>query len=344
MKIAWIQDLHLKSHLNFRKKILVGDMGHALDQIAEICVQRRVSAIILGGDVFDSPRPEAYALRAFGAFVRKLEEGNIEVYDLQGNHDKTTEVPGMGPAPSLAGCSDVTSINGVLTDIRGVAVYGLNYAPSASIREQLQNVPECDILCMHARFQHMIGFDETFHFTLEDIPEYVKWCVLCGDIHVTDVTEYRKDRWFVSSGSIYPVRYGEHLRDHTVCILDTETKVPELVKIKCRRYVDVDNIPKDQLGSFLDMANENVVLPTVFITADTETLQAARPDYIFAKQAAVKHVGETEEETQDSEVVSLEHAIQQYCKDDLQTSRFLDDLTKSGNPAQYMEDWVKLNI
>ena len=353
MRIAWIQDLHLKPYLLFRKRMLVGDANEALNQIAQICVQRQVSAIILGGDVYDSPRPEAYALQAFGAFVRGLRRKGVEVYDLQGNHDKTTEIEGLGPAPSLAGCQEVQSINGMLCGVDaarldgGIQIYGLQYAPAATITEQLANVPECDILCMHARFQHMLGFDEAFNFTLEDIPPQVKWAVLCGDIHATDVTEYRKDRWFVSSGSIYPVKYGEHMRDHMVCILDTETRVPELVKLKHRKYLDIDGLADIQIADYIwqqdDRCSKDSRLRPVFITSlERPTMESQVPGDLFVPQPKVRDVGQ-EDPGLDDGGMTLEQAIAKHCATEPEVHQMLTDLVATGNPAQYMEEWLKLN-
>ena len=353
MKIAWIQDLHLKPCLWFRKKLLVGDMHEALNQIAQICVQRGVSALLLGGDVYDSPRPEAYALKAFSAFCQHLNRQGIEIWDLQGNHDKTTEVEGLGPPPSLAESAGCWSMNNMLVTVDaahkdgGIKVFGLNFAPAKTIGEQLANVPLCHLLCMHARFQHMIGFEEAYNFTLEDIPFQVGWCVLCGDIHDTNVTEYMKNRWFVSSGSIYPTRYGEHMRDHTVCILDTETRVPELVKLKCRKYLEIDNIPEDQLGDYLVETHNRALyefrLEPVYISSRAEELSKtySSAGLIFAPQARQRPAGEEPDFGFTEEGLTLEQAIAKHCKDDAEVYSLLTELVASGNPAQYLEDWLK---
>lgn len=85
MRIAHISDLHLgKSLHNFS---LLEDQDFILNQIADICVEKKVDVLLVAGDIYDkNVAPEA-GIKILRKFLIKLVNSGIKVLLISGNHD-----------------------------------------------------------------------------------------------------------------------------------------------------------------------------------------------------------------------------------------------------------------
>lgn len=85
MKFLHTADLHIGKRV--RGFSLIEEQQHALDQIAQIAAQEKVSAVLVAGDVFDKPVPPVEALAVLEDFLADLGEAGIRCILIAGNHD-----------------------------------------------------------------------------------------------------------------------------------------------------------------------------------------------------------------------------------------------------------------
>ncbi len=86
MRFIHTADLHLGRILYNER--LIGEQEHALEQIAALAKDRRVSALIVAGDVYDRAVPSAEAVQLLDDFVSRLAlDLGIHVIMIAGNHD-----------------------------------------------------------------------------------------------------------------------------------------------------------------------------------------------------------------------------------------------------------------
>lgn len=85
MKLLHIADLHIGRqlfHYSLREEQLA-----VLRQITDIAVREQVDAVLIAGDVYDKPVPSAEAVALLDQFLSGLDERNIAVFLVAGNHD-----------------------------------------------------------------------------------------------------------------------------------------------------------------------------------------------------------------------------------------------------------------
>ncbi|MFQ5921123.1 MAG: metallophosphoesterase [Nitrososphaerales archaeon] len=86
MLIAHISDTHL-GYSQFNLEEREEDIYDAFGQAIDISIREGVSAVILAGDIFHSPRPPGGAIVRFGDQLKKLKEKGIRLFFVLGEHD-----------------------------------------------------------------------------------------------------------------------------------------------------------------------------------------------------------------------------------------------------------------
>lgn len=80
-----LSDLHLGKRVN--EFSMLEDQRYILDRITEMIERERPQAVLIAGDVYDKPMPPAEAVRLFDSFLTGLEEMDVDVFIISGNHD-----------------------------------------------------------------------------------------------------------------------------------------------------------------------------------------------------------------------------------------------------------------
>ena len=86
MKFAHLADLHLGKVVNSYP--MIESQRMVLRQVVDKAVKREVDAVILAGDIYDSPVPGAEAMEVLNEFLSALKKEDIEVFMIAGNHDR----------------------------------------------------------------------------------------------------------------------------------------------------------------------------------------------------------------------------------------------------------------
>ena len=86
MRFAHLADLHLGKKVNSYS--MIENQRMVLRQVVEKAVKKEVNAVILAGDIYDAPVPEADAMEVLNEFLSALKKERIEVFMIAGNHDR----------------------------------------------------------------------------------------------------------------------------------------------------------------------------------------------------------------------------------------------------------------
>ncbi len=92
-------DIHLDSPLrslslrNPELAELIGDATRqALVRIVDLCLEERVDALIIAGDLYDGDQTSMKTARFLATQMQRLHEANINVFKIRGNHDALSRI------------------------------------------------------------------------------------------------------------------------------------------------------------------------------------------------------------------------------------------------------------
>lgn len=340
MSFLWASDLHTKPASVYSKTTLTGDAFYALDQLQDFAIGNRVEAVILGGDVTDCNQPGGDTFNRLAAFVRKCNEHDIIVYYIEGNHDRVNRNPFL-PKEYYTEHRLLSSIGALpLTQVTldGLRITGLDYCPADLLHERLGDLEECDVLCMHAGFRHLLGFEDAYYLEKDDIPETVKKMVLVGHVHVHDESVTKRGVRVLSSGSTWVWRVDEADKEHGFFhFVDGE---PTFKKLDVRKYYDIDCVE-----DIVDTQAEEHVLPPVLRYPSEAMPDLDRGDHCGVILIPVDENGATEEggEFEGMEAADLAEALvvgvprDQFPKQHV----FMKDLLDSSTPFDYVKETLE---
>lgn len=85
MKFAHIGDLHIGKRVNGFS--MLEDQRYILKQIIGVLQENKVDAVLMAGDIYDTPLPPIEAVRLFDEFLTHLVQLRIKIFIISGNHD-----------------------------------------------------------------------------------------------------------------------------------------------------------------------------------------------------------------------------------------------------------------
>lgn len=113
MRLLHLADVHLAaSHSGFGDLAAerAAEVARALRRLPEVAAEERVDAVLIGGDLFDSPQPDAETLVVGRDVLRRLVDLCIPTFLVPGNHDSMTLK--LNPYQELARGGRVVMQNG----------------------------------------------------------------------------------------------------------------------------------------------------------------------------------------------------------------------------------------
>ncbi len=90
MKFFHLSDLHIGKRLNHFS--LIEDQEYILNKIIEYVDEIKPDAIMLAGDIYDRSIPPIEAVKLFDGFLSELENRDLMVFMISGNHDSLERV------------------------------------------------------------------------------------------------------------------------------------------------------------------------------------------------------------------------------------------------------------
>ena len=86
MRIAHLSDLHLGRKLNDYS--LINNQRKILEQVIEKIDKKEIDLVLIAGDIYDSPVPDAEAVAVLNEFLTGLKNLGKDVFMIAGNHDR----------------------------------------------------------------------------------------------------------------------------------------------------------------------------------------------------------------------------------------------------------------
>jgi exonuclease SbcD len=108
----------------------------AFDRVIDLCLEERVDFLIVAGDLFDAAVKDFNAALAAAAQLRRLNQANIAVYLILGNHDSREEMSRHVPWPANVTLFDHKRPHTVQHPTLPVALHGMSY-PKREVTENL---------------------------------------------------------------------------------------------------------------------------------------------------------------------------------------------------------------
>ena len=137
MKFLHLSDLHLGKRVN--QFSMLEDQTFILKQILAIIDAEKPDAVLIAGDVYDTPQPPVAAVEILDDFLTRLAERKIQTFIISGNHDsperlsfgaRLMKLSGIHIAPVYTGAVEPF----MLSDEHGsVAVYMLPFIKPAVV-------------------------------------------------------------------------------------------------------------------------------------------------------------------------------------------------------------------
>ena len=129
-KVIHTSDWHLGQY--FMGKSRQAEHKQFLSWLIATAVSKKVDAIIVAGDIFDTGSPPSYARELYNQFIVQLQPTGIHLIILGGNHDS---VATLGESKALLACLNTHVIPGVLDDVKTqvITLTNANAEPQAIV-------------------------------------------------------------------------------------------------------------------------------------------------------------------------------------------------------------------
>ncbi|MEW6697980.1 MAG: metallophosphoesterase family protein [Bacillota bacterium] len=235
VKFIHCSDIHL-GRQRLGGKLPDTDFADALHWIAGYTIEQQADALLIAGDLYDSPNIQPAVLQQVTACLRPLQEAAIPVFAIEGNHDRATMtgeshtwvryLSDIGlihllSIPFTAGGPLITPWDphkrcGSYIDYKGVRIVGAGYLGAGTIKRarliaetltglQQDNKAGAHIMLLHAGPDYVVqeggGFSRE---NLEFLHECVDYLAL-GHIH----KPMNHGGWAINPGSPEHVRLEE---------------------------------------------------------------------------------------------------------------------------------------
>lgn len=193
MRFAHIADTHLgyrQYNLDEREEDFYSAFHEAVDKI----IGAKVDFVVHVGDLFEEPRPPVRAMVEVRNALDKLDEEDIPVFAIAGNHDILMR-RGAVPPQKLYKDIGFLTINEPWREFDGIFIGGLPYHSKIHInalKERLKTITkeaegyEKKILMLHQGIKKYFPLE--FELTLEDVPKGFDYYAL-GHLHMRIVDD-----------------------------------------------------------------------------------------------------------------------------------------------------------
>lgn len=278
MKIGIMSDLHLgyrQYGLREREKDFYIRYRDYISQ----CIEENCDIVIIAGDIFHTHTPSPEAINVFLHGIQSLNEHNIKVMNIVGNHTQL-QIKDHFEADYLFTMYDYMVLDEDSSyHINGCLFCGLPYHPNHNLDEFKSKVAYFNneakeynqaILVIHQEFQEYCGFTDVV-MSIHDIEIDNFDYVICGHIHSRKTDQIGKTH-FIQPGSLERLNtkeaYDESIEGKGLYLIDPQddefddqfVRIENSRKIFSEEVVLVDDIEKNnelfrELKNMVDHTN-----------------------------------------------------------------------------------------
>lgn len=137
-------DLHFIERFRADRPEITGDSEHACEQLLDLVDATGSKQLLLLGDIFDSPTPEPASVARWLRLCSSLDQREVIVRYLLGQHDRTSKRGADGLSQSLSWPAlhrHATSAHESLFPLGDLLAYGMNWAPPDRLAFDLLKAP-----------------------------------------------------------------------------------------------------------------------------------------------------------------------------------------------------------
>lgn len=180
-------DLHLCETIWSHNYDVYGDSYFALTEILRVAIENKVVGVFLAGDVFNSHIPSSNDVVQYRKFVDGLEENNIRLVFIEGQHDRSSR-RSYHNFPNQSWCEvHKFAVHGHGQSIRlpdGEKVYFIDWHHADEVDFEFAKTPDdCSIIICHQAWRDFLPSSAKGDGCLEiAIPQHVTK-VFTGDHH-----------------------------------------------------------------------------------------------------------------------------------------------------------------
>lgn len=252
-RIALVSDVHLGTR-QYGLKERYEDFLDAFREFGKSLVGLNLDAVVIGGDLFDSPRPDAKSVLTAQRVVANIKSAGVPVYGIDGNHDL-----------SNGGWLDVIGVEpmkeGYYAHVGNVRICGINYRNGRDLVAEIQRMVDegvkTDILVMHFALAEMNGGGSADTGVRELSPLLDKLgvkAVLMGHVHIPDCRKWN-GVLYVNPGST-EMKSSNEPQDKYFYVLDTDTWEAVPVPIETRKVVSMEIVDEASLAELRSVLDE----------------------------------------------------------------------------------------
>lgn len=122
MRFIHTSDLHLGRKL--AQMSLEPDAEHVLSQLVDLTKRSGAQALVVAGDIYESPNPSEIAVRQWDRFITRMAKLRVPVLAVSGNHDSGARLAVGSDLIALSGIHIAGELRG---EIQPVVVEGVNF-------------------------------------------------------------------------------------------------------------------------------------------------------------------------------------------------------------------------
>ena len=143
MKFFHLSDLHLGKR--FSEFSMLDDQRYILTEIARIAKEEKPNAVLIAGDIYDRSVPQVEAVQLFDAFLVWLNELDISMFIISGNHDSAERIAFAASLLQKSGVHISQVYNGEIKptplqdEFGQINIWMLPYLKPASVRQYFRN-------------------------------------------------------------------------------------------------------------------------------------------------------------------------------------------------------------
>ena len=245
-KIAVVSDVHLGTR-QYGLKERYEDFLQSFIRFGASVMETKPDFVVIGGDLFDAPRPDARSVLAALETVRRIKSAGISVYGIDGNHDLAE-----GNWLNVIGAYGLFDCP---LELFGLKMVGINYRNGrdliAAIQAMIDSGVRADILVAHFALAEMNGGGTADTGVRELCPLLEKLgvkCVLMGHVHIPEAKKWN-GILFVNPGST-EMKSSNEPQEKFYFIVDTDTWEATPVPLKTRTVEAIEIENEDCFAQF----------------------------------------------------------------------------------------------
>lgn len=196
MRLVHAADLHLDSPLRGLSRLGDADLADALrlasrracENLVDLVLDERAAALLLAGDIYDGDWRDYQTGMFFVRQMTRLEEAEIPVFLISGNHDAASEITRTLRLPSNVRVMSTAEPETVVREDLGLAVHGQGFATRAVTENLVRAYPQrrsdlVNVGLLHTSVQGAAGHDNYAPCSPEDLEACCYEYFALGHVH-----------------------------------------------------------------------------------------------------------------------------------------------------------------